>query len=298
MILRNNKFSGFIVTYNRPKILFHTLEKVFSQSLPPEKLWIIDNSEGFETEKLIQTLVNLPLVYFRMGYNAGPAGASAKGLELVSQAGYEWIYWGDDNDPPFRSDCFERLLSIKDKIPNTGVIGSVGHFFNKASGIVIRTSNEKLMESSLLKVDFVAGGMCMLVNSEVVKKRILPDPKLFFGFEELDFCLRVKKANYEVVVDTTLFLEAREASGRLDFKKPKYIKKDALSREYYSLRNLLIISDTIASPKMKFHLLIRWSIKMIYGFRFGLSYGIQNFRNIFMAFFHYFIGKNGKTLNI
>lgn len=291
-------FAGFIITYNRAEVLKETITKVFVQTLSPEKLWIIDNSEGNETEEMIKLLLTFPLEYVRMGYNAGPAGAAAKGLELVGNEGYEWIYWGDDNDPPFRLDCFERLLKIKDQIPNTGVLGTVGHFFDIKRGLVRRTSNEQLHQDKFLNVDYIAGGMCMLVNGDLARNGVLPNPNLFFGFEELDFCLKVKQQAFEVVVDSGLFLLAREASDRMGFIKPKYNKKDNLSREYYSLRNLLMIADSIGSKMMKFRLFVRWSLKMIYGYRFGFSYGGQNFKMIKMAFRHYLNGKSGKTYDL
>lgn len=291
-------FAGFIITYNRPDILKGSIEKIFAQTFPPEKIWIIDNSEGSDTKDLIQSLDHYPLAYINMGYNAGPAGAAAKGLELVAADGYDWIYWGDDDDPPFRSDCFERLLYIKDKVSKTGVLGTVGHFFDINRGLVKRTSNKQLHQDKFLKVDFVAGGMCMLVSGEVARKGVLPDPNLFFGFEELDFCLKVKQQGFEVIVDSSLFLQARELHQKLDYKQPKYIRKDSLSREYYSLRNLLMIANSLNSSQMKFRLILRWSLKLIYGFRFGFSYGLKNFKMITLAFYHYVTGKSGKTIDL
>ncbi|MCH7412392.1 glycosyltransferase [Belliella sp. R4-6] len=293
---RNRFFAGFIITYNRSKILLETIEKVFSQSLPPEKLWVIDNSEDKETKDLIATLVDFPLEYFQIGYNSGPAHAAKIGLQLVSEAGYDWIYWGDDNDPPFRSDCFERLLSRRNSVTNVGVLGAVGQYFDFKNGVVNRVRTIQLEKSTVLNVDFVAGGMCMLVNSNVVNQNILPESKLFFGFEELDFCLKVKNSGWEIMVDSALFLEARKASNRLNFERPLYQRKANLAREYYSLRNLLMISSSFHFKEMRRNLYLRWIAKSFYGFRFGLTYGWRNFKVIWLAFFHYWKGVSGKTI--
>ncbi|TAE20248.1 MAG: glycosyltransferase, partial [Bacteroidetes bacterium] len=91
--------AGFIITYNRVNILPDTVEKILAQSFPPEKLLIVDNSEGTETEEWVKTVPHLPLHYYRVGYNSGPAGGAAIGLQKLAEEGYEWIYWGDDNDP-------------------------------------------------------------------------------------------------------------------------------------------------------------------------------------------------------
>lgn len=292
------RLGAFIITYHRPQILLNTIKVVFSQTYPPDFIWIIDNSEDLETDHAVASLLNSRIRYYRMGYNGGPAGAAAKGLELCAKEGVDWIYWGDDNDPPFRQDCFERLLLIKDVNPFVGVLGCVGQFFDRKKGVIKRVQTRLLEKKEFIEVDYVAGGMCMLVSSEVVVKKIFPDPNLFFGFEELDFCLKVSRAGFALVVDCSLFLEARKELDRLDFKRPLYQKKKNLIREYYSLRNLLMISDALILKSMKLKLYQKWVLKSFYGFRFGIIYGLKNFQLIWLAIYHYNKGVSGKTLDL
>jgi len=293
-----DKLGGFIITYNRPKNLLETIKVVFTQSHPPDFLWVIDNSENLETDHAIATLQDQRIRYYRMGYNAGPAGAAAKGLELSARDGADWIYWGDDNDPPFRSNCFERLLAIRDVNPFCGVLGAVGHFFDRRKGVIKRIQTRLLEKKEWIEVDSIAGGMCMLVSAEVVKAGVLPDKDLFFGFEELDFCLKVSRKGFALVVDCHLFLEARKETGRLDFERPAYQQKKNLAREYYSLRNLLFISDSLTLNAMKNRLIAKWAAKAFYGYRYGLGYGWKNMRLITLAFWHYFRGIKGKTIDL
>jgi len=77
----------------------------------------------------------------------------------------------------------------------------------------------------VIEVDYVAGGMCMLVSGEVAREKIAPDVSLFFGFEELDFCLRVSRKGYSILVDCKLFLEARAFHNRKNYKVPFYTKE-------------------------------------------------------------------------
>ncbi len=292
------RLGAFVITYNRPDTLLETIQAIFDQTYPPDFLWIIDNSENLETDHAIAGMLDSRIRYYRMGYNAGPAGAAAKGLELCAQEGADWIYWGDDNDPPFRLDCFERLLAIRDVNPFCGVLGSVGHFFDRKKGVIKRIQTRLLEKKEWVEVDSIAGGMCMLVSAEVVKAGVLPDKNLFFGFEELDFCLKVSRKGFALVVDCGLFLEARKESGRLDFERPVYQQKKNLAREYYSLRNLLYISDTLTLDAMKKRLFGKWLAKAFYGYRYGLGYGWRNMRMIFLAFWHYFRGIKGKTVEL
>lgn len=290
------RLGGFIITYNRHEILLNTIQQLFIQTHPPESLWIIDNSEGFDTDHAIAGLLDSRIKYFRMGNNSGPSGAAKKGLELCGKEGFDWVYWGDDNDPPFRNDCFERLLAISEQNPFTGVLGTVGQFFDRKKGVIKRVQSRLLERKDILEVDYVAGGMCMLVSGEVARAGIAPDPRLFFGFEELDFCLKVARKGFTIVVDCKLFLEARKKYERLDFERTRYKKKENLVREYYSLRNLLLISDSLTLNSMKKQLIKKWSIKLFYGFKYGFKYGVVNFKYICKAFYHYHIGKFGMTL--
>lgn len=289
---------AFVITYHRPAIVVETIRVIFQQSFPPEFLWVIDNSENLETDHAIAALMDSRIRYYRMGYNAGPAGGAAKGLELCARDGADWIYWGDDNDPPFRLDCFERLLAIRDENPFCGVLGAVGHFFDRKKGVIKRIQTRLLEKKDWIAVDSIAGGMCMLVASKVVKDGIFPDKDLFFGFEELDFCLKVARKGYILVVDSALFLQARADTGRLEFERPAYQQKKNLSREYYSLRNLLYISESLTLNSMKKRLIFKWLAKAFYGYRYGPSYGWRNMQLIFLAFWHYLQGEKGKTIDL
>lgn len=291
-------FAGFVITYNRPQILVDTLGKLFAQSHPPEFIWVIDNSENLETDHAIASLMDPRIKLHRMGYNSGPAGAAKKGLELCAQEGADWILWADDNDPPFFADTFEKLLSIRDVNPFCGVIGSVGHFFDRKKGVIKRIQSKLLEKKETVEVDYVAGGMSMIVNSEVVKAGIFPNKNLFFGFEELDFCLKASRRGFTILVHCGVFLELRKLHNHTDFEQPIYKKKSKLEREYYSLRNLLMISDSLTLPAMRNQLIKKWLGKSIYGFRYGLKYGFRNAQMIFLAFYHYRLGIKGKTISI
>jgi len=292
------KLGGFIITYNRPEILLETIKQVFKQTVPLELLWIVDNSDNLKTDHAIASLLDLRFKYFRMGYNAGPAGAAKKGLELCGEEDLDWIYWGNDNDPPQHPDTIEKLLSIKDDNPYCGVLGTAGHFFDHKKGEIKRIQSRLLERKRSVEVEVIAGGMSMLVHKDVVNAGIFPNPDFFFGFEELDFCLKAKRRGFTMQVHCGLFLALRAKHNRTDFERPFYKKKSNPVREYYSLRNLLYISDGLTLDAMKKRLIRKWVGKSVYGFRYGLVYGAKNFRYIFLAFLHYYKGIKGKTLSL
>ena len=210
-------FAGFIMAYERPEVIEHTLNSIFNQTVIPDKILIVDNSESTRVKDTIHNLNNERIEYFKVGYNAGPAGAAKIGLQKLAEQGYDWIYWGDDDDPPHFEDCFEGLLAISRK--EIGILGVVGQFFSKRTGEVFRVSDGEIRQRSEVSVDSVAGNQCMIVNADVVRQGCLPDADLFFGFEELDFCIKVKKLNFSLIASSDLFLRSREKFNKLGFKR-------------------------------------------------------------------------------
>ena len=192
--MQNNFFSAFIITYERDEILLDTIAKIFIQTLPPEKILIVDNSESLTTQDLIKQLNNPRIEYSRVGYNSGPAGGANHGLKILSEQGYEWIYWGDDDDPPNQIDIFEKLLQLADAVEKCAVVGSVGHKFNFCSGKIERIEDKFLASTGVLEVDHIGGGMNKIINGKIIRDHaILPDKDFFFGFEDLDLDIKIKK---------------------------------------------------------------------------------------------------------
>lgn len=294
-------FGGFIITYHRPEILSDTIQKLFDQTFLPERLWIIDNSEDFATQQKIENLNNSKLIYHRVGYNSGPAGAAAIGLKIVADAGYKWILWGDDNDPPPYRDSFEnifKLLAVDFGNLKIGQIGLVGQRFDPKKGKVIRISDSELQSQPWLEVDTIAGGQMKIVSSEVVLKEIFPESDLFYGYEELDFDLSLKKAGFTSVVSSAEFLEVRKKYGRIGFDRPVYSKKasNQLWREFYSTRNMLTILKRNGLYFGYLYYLIKCIAKGFFGFRYGWDFGIKNFSFLYKGILHSALGKMGRQI--
>tara|TARA_R110002072_G_scaffold30097_11_gene94422 strand:+ start:17087 stop:17998 length:912 start_codon:yes stop_codon:yes gene_type:complete len=292
-------FGGFIITYQRPEILLDTIQKLFDQTFPPEKLWIIDNSVDSDTLQKIEALNSNRLIYHRVGHNAGPAGAAAIGLRIVAEAGYKWVFWGDDDDPPPFENSFEnifKLLSIDLGDLRIGQMGLVGQRFDTKKGKVIRISDAELKSQQRIEVDTIAGGQMKIVSSKVVHDGVLPEPDLFYGYEELDFDLKLKKAGYTSLVSTDEFLKARNKYGRIGFNRPAYSKKasNKLWREYYSTRNLLTV---LKRNKFYFGYMVcltKSLAKGLYGFRYGWGFGVINFKFVYTGIWHSIIKEMGK----
>jgi hypothetical protein len=232
-----------------------------------------------------------------MGHNAGPAGAAAKGLELCLTDGAEWVYWGDDNDPPPNEFVFEHLFKMKDLIPRNyqiGQIGMVGQRFDNRRGMISRIKNEELLPPWVL-VDNIGGGQTKIICAEVLKSGITTNPSLFFGFEELDFDLKMKKSGFSSFISGPLMLKQREKYNTLTkTKSQSYYFRDLHNwRAFYSHRNLLFI---LWKNRMFSGFIFRFGSLVLRPF-FNLRFGLKAFKDQ-LKFTHKVITGFFKLLNV
>jgi GT2 family glycosyltransferase len=294
-----NYFAAFIMTFERVHLINDTIDKLLAQSIAPEKILIVDNSISHKTQDFFSNYKNPKVEYFRVGKNLGPAGAAKIGLERLTKEGYKWIYWGDDDDPPFFKDTFEVLLNMADSIGDCGCVGSVGQFFNKKNGLIERVSDDELQSTGALKVDTIAGNMSKIINANVVlKNNVFPDETLFFGMEELDYDLRIKKAGYNLYVDRSLYLRYRVQSNHLGKNVKRGLKKDSsrMQRDYYSTRNGLFIFKKNGLMLALIINIFRIFYKMITSFKYGSNYGKRYSKYLWRALRHFLKGKKGRVV--
>lgn len=241
--------AGFIMTYCRPAILAETVRAVQSQTRPPERLLIVDNDPD-ESARPVAEAAGVD--YLPMGDNVGPAGAAAAGLRALAEGGADWIWWGDDDNPPKRLDALERLMVLAEReaaradVPPVGVAVSKGGRWDWKRGRPVRLRDDEL-RGAVMELDGFAGNGDPLIRREVVEAVGVPDASLFFGFEEREYALRIRRAGYRIVASGDDFHARREQGGHLGKEVSGQVMRPAsgLWREYYSYRNQIYIHRTV-----------------------------------------------------
>lgn len=281
-------FAAFIITKDRPYELIETIKLLLSQSFPPIYILVVDNGNQTESKDRIDVLNDTRVSHYSIGYNSGPAGGAYWGMKLLFEKGYDWVLWVDDDDPPRFDNLIEDLFDIVHHNDNKylGMIGAVGERFNRNRGKIVRLKDEQL--KGFLEVDTISGNMFPLVSKRIFEKEILPNKKLFFGFEELDFGLSLKRAGFKILTSGTLHLKHRIEAGRLNFVSNKNHKKlySSLWREYYSARNLVfILFHQEKSFIGTLNFICRNILKSFVVFRHGFAYGTKASSFILMGLF-------------
>lgn len=237
------RFAAFVITYRRTANLLETLRALLSQTRPPDRVLLIDNADSRETEAAVRAFGDDRVDYHPMPENAGPAGAAAFGLAHLRDRGFDWILWEDDDDAPRTLDTLERLVARieADGAPDLAGVAAVGARWDWHRGETRRLSDDELRGP--LEVDVAGGGQQLLLRAAHMTDDRLPDPRLFFGLEEFDLCLRLRAAGLRIVVDGDLMREYRRLAGRLGHRRRRSpgrkVPEPALWRRYYTTRNYL-----------------------------------------------------------
>ncbi|QEG38669.1 glycosyltransferase [Roseimaritima ulvae] len=236
-----------MVTYRRQALLQDTLRRIAEQTYPLDQILIVDNENSSATRQLVTELeptLATPLRYIATTENFGSAGGWAFGMKQLSDDDcYDWIMPLDDDDPPENRRDFERMVAFaklaKAEIPNLGAVGIVGARFDWRKGLIQRLPDSEIV--GRVSVDFVGSGNIPLYHRSAIEKVGVFDASLFFGYTEVEYGLRLKKAGFEVLANSEMWRERRIAKGRVGVR-PRPQKVCVVSpRKYYGIRNHIYI---------------------------------------------------------
>jgi GT2 family glycosyltransferase len=236
-------FASFILTYDRPGPLETTLETMLAQTRSPDLLMVVDNGTSDRTESVVRSFADRGVGYLHTGDNLGPAGGFAYGMEWAASRGYDWAHCVDDDDPPRTLDTVERLRALIERQDDgsLGAVGAAGSRWNWRIGHYQRVPDEELHGD--LSVDTISWGGQLSVRREVIETMGAPEKELFFGFEELLYCLALGRAGWRLMIDGDLTREYRIRAGRMDLRRPRSWRprdhRHALWRRYYTTRNYI-----------------------------------------------------------
>jgi GT2 family glycosyltransferase len=242
------KLFGVLVTFRRPAALSVMLRSLAEQDRPLDQLVVVDNHPIPETRAIVGAFPEQghAVEYLPASENLGPGGAVAAGMERILQIAedLDWIVVLDDGDPPYSAAALGELLRFGEAMlardPMTGAVGVVGTRFDWKRGVTIRPRDEDL--TGPVPVDAIGGNSLPLFLVRAIRDVGSFSRDVFFGFEELEHGLRLRKAGYSVYADGLRWRERRAEEGRLGLDaRPSRSLSPLTWRRYYSLRNAIYI---------------------------------------------------------
>ena len=185
-----------LVTYRRPDALVETLEAVAAQTVRPDRLVVVDNAPSTAPREAVQR--SFPgAEYVAARENLGPAGGIALGMEriLVDADDRDWLVTLDDDDPPVDTSLFADAGRVRggDRGPRpapSAPSGSRGCVSTAVRGRIVRVPDDEL--EGAVPVDSHRGQpVPVLLGRAPCGPWDRSGADLFFGFEELEFGLRL-----------------------------------------------------------------------------------------------------------
>jgi glycosyltransferase involved in cell wall biosynthesis len=240
---------GILITFRRPEALTVMLARLLAQDRLVDRLIVVDNDPSAESRAAVEgTWTPRPLDYIAAPHNLGPAGGIELGMRRVLElaADEDWVMLLDDDDPPASDGALgdvERFAhAIRDRDPRTAGVGLVGARFDWRRGRPLRLADAELVGEAV-PVDYVGGNQLPTYLVGAVRRVGPFRGDLFFGFDDLEFGLRLGAAGYRLYADGNRWRERRARLGRLGMSgRPSIaLDHDVHWRRYYGLRNTIAI---------------------------------------------------------
>lgn len=206
-----------------------------------ELIVVDNNSQDGTSEMIIDEFPKIILI--KNNENRGVAPARNQGIK-IAKGKYILIL---DADVELVENSILKLYEFMENHPNCGVVGSklvstdmelqtsCKRFPNLLSFVFRRLEHFDVIKNSktlqyhtmqdwdhkeIKEVDYLIGA-CQFIRGEVIKKIGMYDDKIFYGPEDIDFCLRVWRANYSVVYypDTQIIHHEQRITKKNFFSK-------------------------------------------------------------------------------
>lgn len=247
------------VNFNQPLATVELLKSIQQNYLNANiEVILVDNGSTEDKEQYFKSSY-ANLKYIRSEKNLGFAGGNNLG---ITQAEGKYLFLVN-NDTEFTADLIETLVSTLDDNPNVGIVSPMIKYFDEPEIIqyagftdmnyyTCRNTCIGQFEKDLgqyyninAQTGFIHGA-AMMVRAEVLKSSGLMAENFFLYYEEMDWCEHIKKAGYQVWVNTNALIYHKESLS---------VGKSSALKEFFMNRNriLFIRRNATLSQKVFFY---------------------------------------------
>ena len=252
-----------VLTHMRPRLAGDAVRSLMEdEGLAPERITVVVNPPGGLDDAALEHAVRM----VRLEDNLGPAGGFHRAItEAFADPATSWAYVCEDDLtllhlPPGRlSGLLERVAQATPALGPIGAVVAFGRRFVARSGHACNVVPARGAAGELAPVDVSTWG-ATLVSRAVFEAGVLPDPELFFGFEDFDFFSRVRAAGFAVAVDVESarrVAHRQTSAGRdADLRGERPVDAEEPWRSYYFARNFFALARRHGRPSwFAWHLL-------------------------------------------
>jgi GT2 family glycosyltransferase/glycosyltransferase involved in cell wall biosynthesis len=205
--------AAVIVNYRAVDETRLAVHSVSSSDRPCARIVVVDNDTPGRARDALADFGSAVHAVSMPGNVGFPAGVN-EGMRVAFEAGADRVLLLN-SDAVLRPDAIGEMERVMDECQagivgpivysraNPDVLDTAGIAFDRTTGRMMHpgsgTPVEKLEVAAAFAVDAVSGCV-MLIDRAVVDRVGWFDSEYFFGFEDIDFCLRSRAAGFPVVV--------------------------------------------------------------------------------------------------
>lgn len=197
------KYGVVIVTYNRLELLKECIENCIRQTIPFEKIIIVNNCSTDGTDEYLQQYkADMRFVISEQTENLGGAGGFRVGLELAGKEDLDWVLIIDD-DAMIAEDYIQKCDRVIRRYPN--VVACSGTVYTDGK---IQTIHRRVIANRTLYLEknvplsayerkcfrYDLATFCgLMVRADILAKIGLPKSEYFIWYDDTEFSMRLRK---------------------------------------------------------------------------------------------------------
>lgn len=240
--------AAVIVTYNRKELLGNNIRMLLKQTLPFDRIFIVDNCSTDGTyDYLIQQgwMDEGPFVYVKTASNIGGAGGFYTGTKAAFEAGADWIVLMDDDGAAADEHTFALLFQAARKLYAKNRKLFVNALVQQGELLSFKIDQMYSVAEALAAAkDGLLEGAANPFNGTMLSRELVeaigyPNPDFFIKGDEVNYKQRAFDAGAHVVT----VVDARYIHPRPDTQEKTVLGKkipffvEAPWKEYYAARN-------------------------------------------------------------
>ena len=241
--------AAVVLNYNTPDDTLLAVLSLRASRRPLDQLIVVDNGPGEECERALSPWKD-SVRYIRSPGNVGFSAGCNIGIRAALDAGADMVLLVN-SDAVLAPDAVERLEHALQAEPRAGIaaplvvsraepgiVGSAGIAYSSATGRMrhegFGSRTADLCEGPARTVDVVSGCV-MLIRRSVFDGIGLFDERYFYSFEDIEFCLRARRAGHRILLvpQALAYHEGHQSIGAA-----------SASRLYYAARNHLLLAQS------------------------------------------------------
>lgn len=234
--------SVITINYNQLQVTCALLDSLQKISYPNYEVIVVDNASRENPQSTLQKLFPAVKVVISKD-NLGFAAGNNEGVKLARG---EYILFLN-NDIEVEPDFLEPLVELLENDPQTGIVtpkirffhnpeiiqyaGSTPMNFYKVASYALGYGVADQGQFAESHETHLPHGAAMLVPKKIIEKVGVMAEQFFLYYEELDWCIRIKKAGYKVYY---------EAKSLVFHKESMSVGKASRLQIYYKTRNRIL----------------------------------------------------------